>query len=215
MTLPPVLPVLQAWEPAAPRLTWYGDDGERVELSGRVLANWTVKAANLLAAECGAGPGTTVLLDLPAHWRLLVWALGGWAVGAELTAPDGDPDVVVATDPERWSGSGAHVVAVALPALARAWSGPLPAGTVDGASELMGQPDVPVFAVAPVRAAAPGAEPTRVLLLADDPATLLELAWPVWESGGSIVLVTPRGDDELAAIRAQERVDPVDAPGTR
>ena len=27
-------------DPGRPRLTWYGDDAERVELSGAVLQNW-------------------------------------------------------------------------------------------------------------------------------------------------------------------------------
>ena len=47
---PPVLTLLDAWSggQGAPALTWYGPDGERVELSQRVLANWVTKAMNLL-----------------------------------------------------------------------------------------------------------------------------------------------------------------------
>lgn len=72
---------------ARPRLTWYGPDDERVELSGRVLANWVVKATNLLLAEGDVGPGSRVLLDLPVHWRTPVWALATWLCGAEAVLP--------------------------------------------------------------------------------------------------------------------------------
>ena len=41
---------------ARPAPPWYGDDGERVELSGPVLAQWVTKTANLLVEELDAGP---------------------------------------------------------------------------------------------------------------------------------------------------------------
>src|SRR5699024_4296186 len=81
-----------------PRLTWYGADDERVELSGRVLANWVTKAANLLTEEADLSPGSRVLLDLPIHWRAAVWALATWTAGGEVVLPgmtetDEDDDV--------------------------------------------------------------------------------------------------------------------------
>lgn len=212
---PPVLATLSQWEPSTPRLTWYGGAGERVELSGRVLTNWVIKAANLLTSECGAGPGSTVQLDLPAHWRLLVWTLGSWAVGAEVTlSGERDerherPDVVVTATLESWLDGGAgDLVAVPLAALARAWPTPLPAGVIDGAAELMGQPDQPLFAVPPLRGSGSGTpdQGHRVLLVAEDPATLVERAWACWEQGGSAVVVTPRLEAELDSIRHQEGV---------
>ena len=57
----------------SPRLTWYGPDSERVELSGRVLENWVAKTANYLVDELDAEPGSAVAVDLPVHWRSLVW----------------------------------------------------------------------------------------------------------------------------------------------
>ncbi|WP_245605724.1 TIGR03089 family protein, partial [Promicromonospora kroppenstedtii] len=71
-----------------PRLTWYGDDGERVELSGAVLANWASKTVNLLVEEFDAAPGTTVVVDLPVHWRAAVWTLAAWRTGATVALPD-------------------------------------------------------------------------------------------------------------------------------
>ncbi|MFI2705182.1 TIGR03089 family protein [Cellulosimicrobium composti] len=133
-------------DPGRPRLTWYGDDGERVELSGAVVENWVNKTTNLLVEEFDASPGTRILLDLPAHWRTTVWALAAWRVGATVVlAGDDDtaepaatrPDVVVTTRPGRWSGTRADLVAVALPALARRFDADLPAGAVDAASAVM------------------------------------------------------------------------------
>ncbi|QJW36113.1 TIGR03089 family protein [Cellulosimicrobium protaetiae] len=135
-------------EPGRPRLTWYGDDGERVELSGAVLENWVNKTTNLLVEEFDAGPGARVVLDLPVHWRTIVWALAAWRVGATvvLVAAEEDrttdegttrPDVVVTTRPGSWHGTRAELVAVSLPALARRFDGDLPAGAIDAASAVM------------------------------------------------------------------------------
>lgn len=207
---PPVLETLARWEPSAPRLTWYGEAGERVDLSGRVLANWVVKAANLLFSECAAAPGSSVHLSLPAHWRLLVWGLGAWAVGAEVTVGSERvaADVVVTDRPDRWAdGAAGDLVAVTLPALAREWPTALPAGAIDGAAELMGQPDEPLFAAAPApRRPEPAVASERRLLPASDPQQLLDRAWECWAAGGSVVVVTARDDGELEAIRRQEGV---------
>src|SRR5690606_6668003 len=108
-TIRDVLRTLTA-DPGRPRLTWYGDGGERIELSGAVLANWASRTTNLLVEEFDAEPGTIVALDLPPHWRTLVWALATWQSGAEVrivdgsgTAGAGSPaDVVVTATPERW-----------------------------------------------------------------------------------------------------------------
>lgn len=145
-------------DPGRPRLTWYGDDGERVELSGAVLENWVNKTTNLLVEEFDAEHGTRVVLDLPVHWRTMVWASAVWRVGATVVLVPGErageagaieavtgsrPDVVVTTRPEGWTGSGADLVAVALPALARRFDGDLPPGAVDAASAVMTYGDQP------------------------------------------------------------------------
>jgi uncharacterized protein (TIGR03089 family) len=136
-------------DPTRPRLTWYDDlagptQGERIELSGRVLANWTAKAANLLQEDLDVGPGSAVALDLPPHWRTAYWLLAIWSVGAEaVVGPPqgaGAPDVLVTDGSGGADGPGAsagQVVAVTLAALARAWAGPpLPTGAIDEAREL-------------------------------------------------------------------------------
>jgi uncharacterized protein (TIGR03089 family) len=152
-------------EPGHPRLTWYGPAGERIELSGAVLDNWVSKTTNLLVEELDAGPGTRVLLDLPPHWRTVVWALAAWRVGAAVVTTDGgvagngsalidgrsaldgtvadDVDVVVSDRPGALAlPRGVAVVAVALPALARRFDGDLPAGALDAAQSVMTYGDV-------------------------------------------------------------------------
>lgn len=222
---PPLHVLLDSWTQgqSAPALTWYGTDGERVELSGRVLANWVTKAANLLVDEADVGPGSVVQLDLPMHWRTVVWALAAWVCGATVTLPDDGEsrpgaDVLVSTAP---APAGAPVrIAVALPALAREVAD-LPEGAVDGAAELMAQPDLLVtppdwdgdaLALGDLRHAAladpatvqPGLpRPGRYLLPAGRPTDGLRTALAVWLGGGSIVLVGDE-DADTARIQAQE-----------
>lgn len=150
-TLPSLLGALTT-EPGRPRLTWYGDGGERIELSGAVLVNWVSKTTNLLVEEFDAEPGTVVATDLPPHWRTIVWALATWRTGAHLrvldsasgsTADPAGAAVVVTATPDRWTTPdgarprGTELVAVALPALARTFGSDLPPGTVDAASAVM------------------------------------------------------------------------------
>ncbi len=227
-------------DPGRPRLTWYGDDGERVELSGAVLENWVNKTTNLLVEEFDAGPGTRVVLDLPVHWRTVVWALAAWRVGATVVLVGEnatDPgtthaDVVVTRRPDVWTGSGAELVAVALPALARRFDGALPAGAIDAASAVMTYGDRVGWAPEPVDgspttddgrethgelvaravedlASAGGdlATPRRWLLQGRTVAGVLRTAVGVWSTDGSLVLTTAAAGTDLAALRTSERVD--------
>jgi len=161
-------------EPGRPRLTWYGDDGERVELSGAVLDNWVSKTTNLLVEEFDAEPGTRVLLDLPGHWRTVMWAFAAWRTGACVVLADpagGSPADVVVTDRPDRHGQGGQVVAVSLPALARRFDGDLPAGAVDAASAVMTYGDaigwVPAVDPASPALVGPTGSTTHADLLAD------------------------------------------------
>lgn len=122
----------------APALTLYGPSAgaPRLELSGNVVANHAAKAANFLSDDIMLDPGQELKLDLPAHWRLLTWALGGLLSGAHLS-PDGD--VVITNDPD---ADGDDVVAVSLGALDLSWPGDLPPMVIDGNAELLGQADL-------------------------------------------------------------------------
>jgi uncharacterized protein (TIGR03089 family) len=173
----PLLPTLLEGltrDPGRPRLTWYGPAGERVELSGHVVDNWVTKSTNLLVEEFEVGPGSAVVLDLPPHWRSVVWAFATWRAGGcvlpvvrdAADAPErpgaggglaADRAVVVTDRPQAWS-SAHDVVAVALPALARRFDGALPAGAMDAASAVMTYGDVLTF----VQEHDPGADAIEV-----------------------------------------------------
>jgi uncharacterized protein (TIGR03089 family) len=119
------------------------------------------KTANLLAHDLDAGPGSRVGVDLPVHWRSVVWVLATWCTGAcVVTGPglrtDGPLDVLVSSRtpgaPGSPPGTGSVdrgepvpagvLVAVALPGTASSFGVPLPPGTVDAAVETRIQPDV-------------------------------------------------------------------------
>ncbi|SDD58093.1 TIGR03089 family protein [Sanguibacter gelidistatuariae] len=176
-----------------PRLTWYGTDGERIELSGAVLVNWVNKTTNLLVEEFDAEAGTSVATDLPPHWRTLVWALAVWRAGAELRLVDagdgaalaGQPDVVLTDHPAAWAPpagerSRTELVAVSLPALARRFDGDLPGGAVDAASAVMTYGDQLGY-VPPADPGATALSGAGVALEVDHAALL---GWGVEHAGG-------------------------------
>ncbi|WP_231495929.1 TIGR03089 family protein [Cellulomonas sp. HZM] len=194
---------LLARDPGRPRITWYGDDGERVELSGAVLGNWVSKTTNLLVEELDVAPGHRVLIDLPPHWRTLVWALATWRAGACVVVA-GDADVVVTTRPSEHRGD---VVAVSLPALARRFDGDLPPGALDAAASVMTYGDV-VGWVPPADPGAPALEgvahaelaawwapfvPGRRLLVeaGEDVAAFLQTVARELAADGSVVALSP------------------------
>ena len=182
-SVPELLRAMVAADPGRPRITWYGVDGERVELSARTLENWVAKSANLLMEEFDAGPGTWVGVRLPVHWRTATWLLATWTVGAcAVVVPDPtgaaaegnsgpELDVVVTADPPSALAAGfdpQDVVAVALPALATSFGAGLPDGVLDGAAEVRLRGDV----VGPVVAPVPGDE---ALIVGGDALTYTEL----------------------------------------
>ncbi|WP_028050198.1 TIGR03089 family protein [Cellulomonas sp. URHD0024] len=222
-------------EPGRPRITWYAADGDRVELSGAVLDNWVSKTTNLLVEELDVEPGTRVLLDLPTHWRTLVWQLAVWRAGGCVVLPGGPrTDVVVTDSPAQHVGSHAQLVAVSLPALARRFLGDLPPGALDAAASVMTYGDVIGWAPEPAPtdpAMDPG--PTHGELVAwalatqpDGPDRVLVAAGPgrtsehdvarvlgVLARGGSVVLVDDAlskaldaDPDRAARLVASERI---------
>lgn len=226
-----VLTRMLAADPGRPRLTWYDDEpgptaGERIELSARVLANWVNKAANLLQDDAAAGPGTTVGLDLPAHWRSLYWALATWSVGATVVVGTeaAGSDVLVTDSPAAAAGHGGDAVLVSLPALARSHpEADAATGAIDEARELathgdafspMADPEQGDVALA----ADPGdtaygdvvvVEPTwgdapRVVL-GGALERVLRQSLAAWSADGSVVLVRGSRDD-LSSRFASEGV---------
>ncbi|MDO8108569.1 TIGR03089 family protein [Isoptericola sp. b441] len=200
-----------------PCLTWYSED-ERVELSGFVLANWVTKTTHLLVDELDVGPGRPVRVDLPAHWRGLVWSLAALRAGGTLV--DHGPAAVVTDDPERWPDA-ADLVVVALPALART-AGSVPPGAIDANAAVMTYPDRPgAWAPAPADGLALAEAEVRhaelvdwataragwvhagarVLAAGADPRDLLAVTLAALASDGSVVL----GNAEWAATMLADR----------
>ena len=201
-------------DPARPRVTFYEDtagptQGERIELSGKVLANWIAKAGNALQDEYDLGPGSVVRLSLPPHWRALYWAFAVWSVGGTVDLVGSQtPSLLVCDDPELAATRDPardDVVLVTLAALARVHPGPVPAGAMDEARELatygdqfaaLVDPDPDDLALITGRAqtAYRGVVPHRDwpasarVSLVGDLAQVLESTLAAWSVDGSVVL---------------------------
>src|SRR5207237_829436 len=90
--------ILTAAVTPQPLLTFYDDaTGERTELSGVTLANWTAKTGNLLVDGCALGTGDTALVLLPPHWQSAAVLLGGWSAGLRVVG-DGAASVAFLTE---------------------------------------------------------------------------------------------------------------------
>jgi len=231
-----VLAEMLRCDPAKPRVTFYEDTagpsrGERIEISGKVLANWVSKAGNALQDEYDLGPGSVVRLSLPPHWRALYWALAVWSVGAAVDLVGvGVPDVLVCDDPSAiaatFGSTPGDVVLVTLDALARAHPGQVPAGAMDEARELatygdhfvvLAEPGADDLALitdgtqTPYRSVVPQQDwpaGTRVSL-AGDLAQVLRSTLAAWAVDGSVVLARSgrrAGGDPQPGRLASERV---------
>lgn len=190
-----------------PRLTWYGGGGARVELTGRVLAQWVAKTAHLLLEEADVTAGSTVRVALGPDWRAPVFWLATWYLGARTSqdpagAPSASPDVDVVVEGAAPQGgpTAAVTVVVGASALPRPVAD-LPAGAVDYGAEVSGQPDQLPAPGATTAVSAPTLGGGRVLLGAGStPAQVLG----TWAAGGSVVLHTGLDADELDRVAAQE-----------
>lgn len=200
-TVPALLESALRHDPARPLVTFYDDaTGERVELSVVTTANWVAKTASLLVEELDVERGDTVVVDLPTHWLAPVWLLACWTVGAVVAAPGTEQDapVVVVSGPERLAAHAAayapraQVVGLSLRPLGGRFTDPLPAGVVDYAVAVPGQPDAFIPSDPPAAddpALADGRTQADVIATADPSGdrVLTDLA-PTSERGLALVL---------------------------
>ncbi len=220
-----VLTALLRSDPARPRVTFYDDStGERIELSGKVLANWVSKAANLLQDELEVGPGAVVRLHLPGqHWRTLYWALAIWSVGATVDLrASGPAQLLVTTDLNEAADADAAVL-VTLAALARQHPQPVPGNVIDEARELAtyadqfeawDRPTADADALVTAGDARTYADvvptvdwPTGSRVhVGTDRTTALRDVLAAWSVDGSVVLVLGPDADRLPARLAAEGV---------
>lgn len=205
-------------------LTYYGE-GERIDLSGSVVARWLAKIANYLDLEGFSGPGNQVLVALPPHWRSVVWMCGTWLAGSCVTTdiPASEkpwPEVTVSNNQAILQESKSQVIlAQTMPSLALRWSDELPTYALDALPELMAQADdlLGLPAASETDLALPQMTfeelnpnyelPQRVLVPNPNEISAARICWQAWSAGKSVVLVT---DDtvnlqEVAQIEAATR----------
>lgn len=146
----------------SPSLLWYAPDGERIELSGKVVDNWVSKSANLLEEELQVGPEDTVVFASQLHWKTLIISLAVLECGAtarfiDVSHPGADQvdqtelEHIVSSELELRTAkllvtdrsslvtrlsSDVEILAVALGALAPAFPGELPAHAIDYAASV-------------------------------------------------------------------------------
>ncbi|HEY3534729.1 MAG TPA: TIGR03089 family protein [Pedococcus sp.] len=224
-TPPDVLAAMLRSDPGRPRITCYDDtpgptSGERIELSAKVLANWANKAANALQEEWDLGPGSTVRLALPPHWRTLYWALATWSIGATVVLDDEPTDLLVTDERSRLEDSTPAVL-VTLAGLARSAPDAVPPGAMDEARELStyadqfaawdepapndpalraGGEDTAYGAVVPQRDWPRG---VRLHTPTSDTSALLADALGAWALDGSLVLSRGPAPDGRRAARLE------------
>jgi len=132
----------------APLLTYYSQEGDRVELSAATVANATAKTAGFLVTQTDIGPDDVVALRMPRHWSALPWLLACASIGAtlDLAEPDlpyPDASAAVFADPERADrDSRADHVLVSSHPLGMPSPRPAPASWLDHAREAAAQPDI-------------------------------------------------------------------------
>ncbi|MDO5617502.1 TIGR03089 family protein [Kocuria sp.] len=182
-----------------PAVVFYGHDGGRVELSGRVFENWVAKTANLLMDDLGLMTGDRTLVEPSMHWRNAVVMAAAWRIGAtvELRTPDESQSSVGAGEP------AALAVALVDSRNAPADSHDQVVGAGDRAVEAHDQtavspreaPDLPT----PPRTAPPMAQNPAFQAQADD---LMLLAYPALAMSLPQDQLPPGAIDFCAEVRA-------------
>lgn len=134
---------------AKPAITWYDQQG-RLELSGAVLRNWIIKSTNMAVTELELQSDQVALLDLPLHWRTLIWTAAIWHTGAgvEFSAFPDDarppaPEVIISAAPTQHTALPATTLLAAqsMGALDRAFPHELPPGALDATAQVRGFAD--------------------------------------------------------------------------
>lgn len=172
-----------------PAVVFYGADDSRVELSGRVLANWAAKLIGLFGEEYDFSADDVVLLDSPAHWKAAAVLLAASAMGAEVAVGSADdPQVIITDRPAAWIGTEelgqAELAALSAGMLdasfEEATGEALPAWVLDISAETRQQPDQLLTPLEPVvlpEAAEASSGPLLVTGWQPDSAAAMVGAW--------------------------------------
>jgi uncharacterized protein (TIGR03089 family) len=195
---------------ARPLITQVWADGQRSELSVRTFENNVAKAANLLQDDADAGPGSSILLQLPLHWQHSVWLTAGALVGTLVHSTldieqktDTQPMAAFVDEPRAHQQFPFATYVVSLHPLGLP-SGEIPSGTIDLAREVRGFSDV-FTAYESVEAGTPWLQrEDEVLAQGEAVERAIELARSLGlEPGGRLLVsgtVTPATILGLAAV---------------
>lgn len=223
-----------------PLLTYYRPArGERVEFSATSFANWVDKTANLIDEHAD---GSTIVagplsVRHPCHWMSLIWPLATWQAALYYSAmavpPVPNDCLLVVTGPDDLDPEpDVTTIACSLHPLALGL-GDLPDGVLDYTTEALAQPDGhwqnPIKYHDLAWSDEEGdvslgqwlellPQPGRVLVRPLSPRLVLgeALARPLLGGGSAVIVDGPVGEDELARIVADERIDAAaDPAGTR
>ena len=121
-----------------PVLTFHSDT-ERTELGGPVAMRWVSKTLNMLRDL----QIESVAIELPTHWRTLMWHLA-LRLGGIIHTARSDAQAVVCADPDlaedaTWDAD--HVWLQGFARLGITYDGELPAGVGDAIAEVSTYPD--------------------------------------------------------------------------
>lgn len=199
-----------------PAVISYDEDGSRVELSGRVLANWAVKLIGLFAEEYELTEEDRVLMAVSPHWKTAAAALAVAASGAELVfEPGSEADVVITDDPNAWIGRSeigqAQLAAITHGVLDSSFEGAtgeaIPAWVLDISADVRQQPDQLLNPLPPVQlpdASSPAGSPVLTRWGRDSLSHMLSL----WARAEAVIIVRGEpGDPQWEQMRQNEGVE--------
>ncbi|WP_231700036.1 TIGR03089 family protein [Arcanobacterium phocae] len=183
----------------APALTWYGAN-ERIELSGKVVAMHLSKIAQYLRDDLGVDSDSRLIIDLPPHWKSILWVLAGHIAGCQVVTTTDEAhwnDVVVTATPQSPVPEATNL-ALALQSLAFAWPGDLPDGYDDAAAAPMLYPDVVdlslISNVALEVSKPPQSDCFSYAVGIEDPLELARKFAGAIISDAALVIITPEND---------------------
>lgn len=185
----------------------------RIELSGRVLANWATKLIGLLVDEHDLSTEDVVLVDMVPHWKAAAVALAAGSSGAEVRLRGGhasgayeEPSLVVTDRPLEWVNGDdlgdAELVAVSLGMLdgsfQEATGQQLPGWVTDVSAEARQYPDQLMAPLASVALPDAGSENVdSPLILREWDSDSFSKMLGTWAAGGVVVLFQGSADGEL------------------
>lgn len=215
-----------------PLITFYGSDGERIELSARTVHNWQCKLANLYRNQYGIDQTSTVQVRTFPHWALApIVAAIGWVGATVMLEADRNSECTLTVMSEAQLAdlppTGDVTVASRSP-LAEPMTTSLPIGVDDLYADVRMQPDQfgrPICEFPGVAAGGdagsvgPAWQPTQQVIPggqrplvvgwqgSDAPRLIQAVSFLPCATGTPIVWIPDPTGVDVDRVRAQERTD--------